>query len=218
MKYIFYCKKIFRSKSDNFNSPSLEQGVVPPCVCVYMYVNNIRMHICVCMYVSLGSYVGTCVSEVNVCSFILDNNPWSSHQMSNPTLNNFVSSYFIWTSQDTQLNLTFFNRIFGNTHSVQDDRNLRIFFVAETKWPWYCRWHFQIHFLALFFLCSKFVLRSPIDNKSASVQAVDWWWTGNKPLPEPLMTQFTDAYIFTRPQNVEGNCSHISVSYCRNSF
>ena len=37
----------------------------------------------------------------------------------------------------------------------------------------------------------QLVPRSPIDNKPALVQVVAWPWTGNKPLPEPMMTQFT---------------------------
>ena len=39
----------------------------------------------------------------------------------------------------------------------------------------------------------KFVPRSPIDNKPALVQVMAWRRTGDKPLPEPRMTQFTDA-------------------------
>ena len=39
----------------------------------------------------------------------------------------------------------------------------------------------------------KLVPRSPIDNKPALVQVMDWRGTGNKPFPEPMMTQFTDA-------------------------
>ena len=41
----------------------------------------------------------------------------------------------------------------------------------------------------------KFVLRSLIDNKPALVQAMTWRRTGDKPLPKPMLTQFTDAYI-----------------------
>ena len=36
---------------------------------------------------------------------------------------------------------------------------------------------------------------SPIDNQPALVQVMTWGRTGNKPLPEPLMTQFIDAYM-----------------------
>ena len=40
----------------------------------------------------------------------------------------------------------------------------------------------------------KYDPRSPFDNKSALVQVMAWRQTGNKPLPEPMMTQFIDAY------------------------
>ena len=39
------------------------------------------------------------------------------------------------------------------------------------------------------------ILGSPIDSKPAWVQVLAWRQTGDKPLPEPMMTQFTDAYI-----------------------
>ena len=41
----------------------------------------------------------------------------------------------------------------------------------------------------------KFVPKGPIDYKSALVQVVVWHRTGEKPLPESMLTQFTDAYI-----------------------
>ena len=41
----------------------------------------------------------------------------------------------------------------------------------------------------------KLIPRSPIDNKSALVQVMAWRRTGDKLLPEPMMTQFTDAYM-----------------------
>ena len=44
-------------------------------------------------------------------------------------------------------------------------------------------------------LSLKFAPRSPIDNKPALVQAMAWRRTGDKLLPEPVMTQFTDAYM-----------------------
>ena len=34
-----------------------------------------------------------------------------------------------------------------------------------------------------------------IDNKSALVQVIAWRRTGDKPLPEPMMTKFIDAYM-----------------------
>ena len=34
------------------------------------------------------------------------------------------------------------------------------------------------------------------DNKSALVQVMAWQQTGDKPLPEPLLTRVTDAYMW----------------------
>ena len=41
----------------------------------------------------------------------------------------------------------------------------------------------------------KFVPRSPIDNKPALVQVMAWCQTGDNPLHEPMIIQFTDTYI-----------------------
>ena len=41
----------------------------------------------------------------------------------------------------------------------------------------------------------KYVPRSPIDNKLALVQVMAWCQIGDKPLPEPRMTQFIDRYM-----------------------
>ena len=35
----------------------------------------------------------------------------------------------------------------------------------------------------------------PMDNKSALVQVMAWRRKGDKPLPEPMLTQFTDTYV-----------------------
>ena len=40
----------------------------------------------------------------------------------------------------------------------------------------------------------KFVPKVPIDNKSALFQAVACLRTDDRPLPEPMMTQFKDVY------------------------
>ena len=40
----------------------------------------------------------------------------------------------------------------------------------------------------------KFVL-SPVDNNPAMVQIMAWRRPGDKPLSEPMFTQFTDAYM-----------------------
>ena len=42
----------------------------------------------------------------------------------------------------------------------------------------------------------KFVPRSPIDNKPALVQIMAWRRPSDKPLSEPMLTQFTDAYMW----------------------
>ena len=41
----------------------------------------------------------------------------------------------------------------------------------------------------------KFVPTGPIDRKAALGQVVAWHRTGDKPLPESMLTQFTDAYM-----------------------
>ena len=41
----------------------------------------------------------------------------------------------------------------------------------------------------------RFVPKHPIANKPALVQVMAWRRTGYKPLHEPIMTQFTNAYM-----------------------
>ena len=41
----------------------------------------------------------------------------------------------------------------------------------------------------------KRVPRSPIDNKPALVQVMAWRRIGDKPLSEPMLSRFTDAYM-----------------------
>ena len=41
----------------------------------------------------------------------------------------------------------------------------------------------------------KLVPRSPVDNKTALVQVMAWRRIGDKPLPEPMTTQFNDVYM-----------------------
>ena len=36
--------------------------------------------------------------------------------------------------------------------------------------------------------------RGPNDSKSSLAQVMAWHWTGNKPLSETMLTQFTDTY------------------------
>ena len=42
----------------------------------------------------------------------------------------------------------------------------------------------------------KFVPRSTIDNKPELVQVMAWHRRGDKPLPEPMLTQFIDTYMW----------------------
>ena len=41
----------------------------------------------------------------------------------------------------------------------------------------------------------KFVPKGPIENKPAMVQVMAWHRTGDKPLPVPMMIQFTNAAL-----------------------
>ena len=41
----------------------------------------------------------------------------------------------------------------------------------------------------------KFVPKGPINKKSALFQVMADCWTGEKPLPEPMLTQFTETYM-----------------------
>ena len=57
---------------------------------------------------------------------------------------------------------------------------------------------FSVHFCewkVLYFdqISLKFVPKGPFDNKSALVQVMAWRLSGDKPFPEPMLTQFTDA-------------------------
>ena len=44
----------------------------------------------------------------------------------------------------------------------------------------------------------KFVPRSPIDNKPVLVQIMAWRRIGDKPLPEQMIAQFNDTYMWGR--------------------
>ena len=41
----------------------------------------------------------------------------------------------------------------------------------------------------------KFVLKGAIDNKSSLGQVMAWLRIGDKPLPEPMMTHFNNAFM-----------------------
>ena len=44
-------------------------------------------------------------------------------------------------------------------------------------------------------ISQKLVPKGPTDNKSALIVVMSWCRSGDKPLPEPMLTQFTDAYM-----------------------
>ena len=67
-----------------------------------------------------------------------------------------------------------------------------------TKWPPFRRRHFQVHFCEWrvwiwIKIQLKFVPRGLINNIPALVQIMAWHRSGDKPLFEPMLTQFTDA-------------------------
>ena len=50
-------------------------------------------------------------------------------------------------------------------------------------------------FCILIEISPKFVPNGPIDNNPALVWIMVWRQIGDKPLSEPMLTQFTDAYM-----------------------
>ena len=61
-------------------------------------------------------------------------------------------------------------------------------------------------FYILIRISLKFVPKGADDNKSVSVQVMAWCRTGNKPLPEPMLTLFTGAYIRHHSHQGEMRC------------
>ena len=51
--------------------------------------------------------------------------------------------------------------------------------------------YFDLNFIEIFF-------RARGENKSAFGQVMACWWKDDKPLPEPMMIQFTDMHISLR--------------------
>ena len=50
--------------------------------------------------------------------------------------------------------------------------------------------------LWLEFHCQDLFAKGLIDNKPALVEVMTWCRTGDKPLTEPMLTQFADAYMW----------------------
>ena len=60
-------------------------------------------------------------------------------------------------------------------------------------------------FCILIKISLKFVPRGPIDNNLALVQIMAWRRIGDKPLSEPMLTQFTDAYYMLHHGEMSGD-------------
>ena len=67
--------------------------------------------------------------------------------------------------------------------SILPDDNFKCIFVNEND-------------RILIWISPKFVRKGPIDNRATLVQVMAGHRTGDKPLPEPMLTQFTDAYMW----------------------
>ena len=69
-----------------------------------------------------------------------------------------------------------------------------------TKWPPFHNDIFEYIFMnerfcILIRISLKFAPKGQIDNTAALDQVMAWHRTGDKPLPEPMLVQFTDAYM-----------------------
>ena len=65
--------------------------------------------------------------------------------------------------------------------------------ISQTAFSYAFLMNEKLHILIRISL--KFVPKCPIDDISALVQVMAWRQTGNKPLSEPMLSQFTDAYM-----------------------
>ena len=65
-----------------------------------------------------------------------------------------------------------------------------------TKWLPFWQTTFSKACIFLMTISLNFFPRSPIDNNAALVQVMAWRWRSDKPLSEPMVAQFTDAYMW----------------------
>ena len=68
------------------------------------------------------------------------------------------------------------------------------------KWKSFCKQHLQINLLdenvlSSIKISSKFISKGPVNNIAALVQIMAWRRPGDKPLSEPMVAQFFDAYM-----------------------
>ena len=66
--------------------------------------------------------------------------------------------------------------------------------ISQTTFP-KCNF-MNVKFYILIWISLKFVPKGPIDNTPALVHVIAWRRPGAKPLPEPMLTQLTDAYMW----------------------
>ena len=79
---------------------------------------------------------------------------------------------------------------------------------TETRWPTFCRRHFQVHFLEWIYFnwdwfFPDFFSKSQIDNIPALVQMMPWRRSGDKPTSEPMMVCLLTHIFVTQPQWVK---------------
>ena len=60
---------------------------------------------------------------------------------------------------------------------------------------------FKENFRLLVKISLKFVHIVPVDNELALVRVLNWYQTGDKPLPEPMLILFTDTSVHLQPES-----------------
>ena len=71
---------------------------------------------------------------------------------------------------------------------------------AKTKWPLFCRQHFQMHSIKI---SLKFVSKDQVNNIPALVQIMAWRRLGDKSLSQPMVVGLLMHICITRPQWVK---------------
>ena len=82
----------------------------------------------------------------------------------------------------------------------RDDQSMHVSHSScWARWLIFCRWHFFIPIIELNVLVQlsvKFVPKASSDKKPPLVWLIAWCWRDEKPLPEPMMTNFTDIHLW----------------------
>ena len=64
------------------------------------------------------------------------------------------------------------------------------------KWLKISRWHFEIQFLEIKYCISLNFFQGPVDNKTAIIQVMAWFETGDKSLTKLKMTSWVSWHIW----------------------